>query len=538
MVWSANKLNAYIDRLIPHLAFKKALTNLQHYEDFAYLITNEHRDYVIDYCLDQIIAKFAREEDTDESELFEDFEMVAGFFINICANWPFIVSSELQSENGQKRCRLLLILKSLFSLRQAYKHITVARHLASMSVWDDMLARFNDGDVEIRIICLDIASVLLKTESSYKVITDMRKCIARRLLDRRFKVRLKAIHVVENVASVSAEKVCCPKLMKNFASRCADTSKLTRFSALVSNATVHQILAHYSITDKIFVNHVFKVSSACLERYKAYEVEEEEKIHVETVFQKILVEFHISNTERKVKNFVRLIKHSTNDALRSIAAMFLFHRRMRNAILRILNLLAQSTKLAMLQLSKCLDSIANYLHVPDVEDHEMLNFLFRNRIKNDTNLIENLRKVFGDNCLSQESMKQALKQLHEKVDEFEFNDWSAEDEHHLIDVLVLRSGFLLIDETFLLCLLSELNTLPDVYNIRSASLLTLLSVCYPQYFRLESIKKALASLNLKLIITLSNDAFTSLARFDENVNATFRTIIENTIPFASSSPEY
>lgn len=228
---------------------------------------------MIDYVLKALVASFA--EETDELELvFDSHESVASFFLNLCREYSWILVHELTHSDRQRRYQMCLILRSLFGLKYESPAINVCRELITEQmnhIWLNFLKLFTDSEPNIRIVCIEITEVLLRTQIDEHIVSNIVHNLKKRLRDLERVIREESAVVIE--ASGQSENILDRNLMRHFVARIGDTDHEVKARSLISVANVFNIIRNTYCQTHCY--YFFKLSTACLLPYHYTELEEE-----------------------------------------------------------------------------------------------------------------------------------------------------------------------------------------------------------------------------------------------------------------------
>ena len=169
---------------------------------------------------------------------------------------------------------MCLIFRSLFGVKMEFVAIDVCRELITEEhndIWINFLKLFTDSERNIRIVCIQITEVLLRTQIDEQIVTNILQNLKKRLRDLEQVIREGSALVIEN--SSLSENILDRNLMRHFVARIGDTDRDVREKSLISVANVfNSIRSKYCRTHNYYF---FKLSTACLLPYNYTENEEE-----------------------------------------------------------------------------------------------------------------------------------------------------------------------------------------------------------------------------------------------------------------------
>ncbi|RWS23886.1 hypothetical protein B4U80_13298 [Leptotrombidium deliense] len=416
--------------------------------------------------------------------------------------------------------------------------------LSRLYIWNDLLKRFTDTSVDVRMHCVEIAEILMKTCNTYVIVTSMRNCLKITLSDRRFKIRIGTIVALEEISNEKVLNVCCPQLMQQLASRCGDTHTLVRQNALWSTANIFRKMSDNTAVKIIFLNHIFKLCSACLSCYKMTS-DNNEMIVIENAFQMLFICFQEDNSKTIANNLLNVVTFCTENALKGMAAMLLFHKYVRDLLYTVLTRIESSCNLSTdKQLKTMLSKLEILLYTPTMERKDMpelIRHLLFKRIKEDESLFKDMLLICSEDYESVAEISTTLEKLRDQTMNTSFDDVvsrDVENDCRLVNNLILRCGFNMIDVELIIELITAMSDVKSIYCIRMASLITLLSVSFPQLFKVKEVNEAILNLPLNILIALYNDSVSFILRIDEQTKNRLREIIEEKVASRSPSPEY
>ncbi len=238
------------------------------YQKFTSLLISARKDSVIEYILNAIISCFVRN-DSKRELIFEDPNSLCSFFVNMSREYPWIFANQLSDFDSRKRYRMVLILRSLFSLKKDLPTINIARELLtknSYCIWESFLNRFTDIEPEIRIVCVQTAEVLLQTQIDEQIVTNLQMKLSKRFRDNEQLIRCDSADAVDNSSQTSSQNILDENLMKHFIARTGDCVLDVRKRVLICVSNVfHTIIRKYPKTEQYFF---YKLPSGCLLRYR------------------------------------------------------------------------------------------------------------------------------------------------------------------------------------------------------------------------------------------------------------------------------
>lgn len=497
------------------------------------MLVSRYHNEVIEYMFDSMLKLFMEPEDLpfDKPSVFPNVQTMTACLTSICLCYPHLIIEQFKSVDFRKRFRMVTIFKKLFTLRselgEQIPDLAADIHYrqATVDLWQEFFGRFNDAHCEMRRACIETSFFLFITQRDAHIITELQSALATILLyEQDPELRLLALDTVERVSEDFVTSLCCPNLVKAIASRCGDREERVRSLALTVAAQLFVRMAQINDPSIIKLNHVFKLSSACLVLYKKqksanddYDIEKG-RCDIERVFERNFTNAFTNSVAVKARNLLNLVCYCTGDAVKSIAQLLYSESWMRRQVLDLLNFVSSrdNTSLASERATrKLLAKLVKYYPCKDalrLLDRVLVLEMIENR-----DLLESLKQLL------EPSHTMAHSEILDIVVKFVDSDGSDSggsqdaDERAMRELIILRCGAFIIDLETIEAMLMQMKTFDVSYALRLASFIALLSNLYGTHFERESVEAALLQLPAPILGALHNKSVTPLLYLRDKV---------------------
>jgi hypothetical protein len=244
--------------------------NSEAYQKFTKLLISDKRESVIEYMMNAIICCFIGEPQRSDELVFNDPNSVSSFFVNISREYPWIFEHQLSDPMPRRRYRMVLILKSLFSLKIELPGINIARELMTVNcqnIWKEFINRFTDIEPEIRISCVKTAEVLLKTQIDEQIVNNLQGNLTKRFEDFEEQIRVNTCDAVDNTSEYKTQNILSDILIRHFIARTGDSDLNVRKRVIISVSNVFHVICEKYPQTLHLIQYLFKLPSSCLLRY-------------------------------------------------------------------------------------------------------------------------------------------------------------------------------------------------------------------------------------------------------------------------------
>ena len=370
------------------------------------------------------------------------------------------------------------------------------------------MARFRDVETEIRLNCITIAQQLLKHSVEHSVVTDLQQKLAEILYDQDPEVRYTAVTAIAHLANHDVRKICCPELVKAFASRTGDVYRTLRTQSITAVGQVYSRMMEINHPNIIKMSHVFKTAGSVLWRYKS-STDQEELTIMERSFSQYLVDDFCNDASIKAMKILNLVIHSSEKVIEAMSHLLKKQFWFRTDIVLILKMLQDGRVSSDTTLNSKMKSLVNKfrhydspgMHLHSIFNHEM-------------------RPEIMDKLVAFFSCELSLPDALEVADDFTDGNHSSHSSStstadDIKNDIIVRSGVLLVDSQVIAKILQMIQIAHDSYTVRLASFLTLLSNIHEHLFTSDEVADLLLDLPGELKGLLSSESLKDHFKIEE-----------------------
>lgn len=436
------------------------------------------------------------EEPFDLPDCLSTAEDVFNLFILLSRDWPNLLTFRLIHSEFKKKYVLLVILKSLFSIKFEHIHLSLASHLyfKVKCIWQAFLSCFLDSEEDIKLISLKIASIIFQTEQNRMILKSLQKQLVLILKDKEAVVRLMGLEVIRCIR----QEDIVSSMYKNVFDKISDLNLSIRKSAIRVAGQIFQ--KFWKKTDPFYAekDNLYKLASACLLRFTS---EEEEEEIVKEVTQTDFIDCN-SSSRTKALRLLYLLIFCHNSAVQNLGHILIHQLQARRVFHKMMQCLSTSNTNKD-QFNFHLLSINQ--HFSDIYSYEDNLNQFFSQIN--ASQIQQVEMLFGQELLEADQVTNILSTLINLPDtEKEKQDSNLEQ---FYSALILRTGLYLFDKDMMLVFLDEINHFAQIDNKfvpRLAAIITFISNCY-SIFKDKDISQKFLHLNEKILILMMTTHF-------------------------------